>query len=89
MDNGRVKLMRTVQTADFAMTDTGLYLDTHPDDAKALEYYEKMRKIRNEAAAEYNRLYGPLRAEDTCTDKRWSWTDGPWPWQYTCDGKGQ
>ena len=71
------------------MTDTGLYLDTHPDDAKALEYYEKMRKIRNEAAAEYNRLYGPLRAEDTCTDKRWSWTDGPWPWQYTCDGKGQ
>lgn len=81
MDGKKQNLMRIIQSADFAMLDTGLYLDTHPDDRNALLYYEKMRQARNEAAAEYNRMYGPLTADETCTQTNWNWTDGPWPWQ--------
>ncbi len=81
MDMKRCNLMKTVQISDFAMIDTALYLDTHPCDKSALEYYGKMRKIRDDAAAEYNRLYGPIRQEDTDTCSRWTWSDGPWPWQ--------
>ncbi len=74
-------LLCTIQTADFAMTDAGLYLDTHPDDKKALAYYKKLKATRDEAAAEYNRLYGPLTAAEGACDHKWTWTDGPWPWQ--------
>ena len=81
MNMTKKELMNTIQTCDFAMLDTGLYLDTHPDDRKALDYYDKMRTTRNEAVAEYNRLYGPLTADTTDVTTTWTWTDGPWPWE--------
>ena len=38
-------MMRRLQVQCFVLDDVKLFLDTHPDDRKALEYYHKYRKL--------------------------------------------
>ena len=59
------------------------YLDTHPCDTAALEYFQENSKLRSQALREYAKYYGPLTVDTTvasCTD-RWNWISEPWPWQ--------
>lgn len=46
--NRREALMKRLQMYDFVLTETGLFLDSHPKHAEALEYYEKYLKLREE-----------------------------------------
>lgn len=60
----------------FAIIELGLYLDTHPDDEKALclhREYAKKFKILEE---QYQKVYGPLSIMYPC--KKWRWLEGPW-----------
>ena len=36
--NDRRKLMRQIQVFSFAVYEAALYLDSHPDDKRAMEY---------------------------------------------------
>ena len=79
----RRQLMNHINQVSFAVDDVKLYLDTHPCDTEALEYFHKMSRQRNEALKEYAAAYGPLTidtAKDSCTE-RWNWINEPWPWQ--------
>ena len=80
-DNSREILLRRIQVCDFVLTDTSLYLDTHPTDRKALDHYQKHLEMRNKAHMEYTENYGPLTHADYDGGDRWNWVDGPWPWQ--------
>lgn len=73
-------LSKRLQQLDFALWETSLYLDTHPECAQALEYYKKLLAMRNEARKQYVAQNGPLTHCDI-TGNRWSWVDDPWPWQ--------
>ena len=42
----RLKLMKIINQASFAMDDVKLFLDTHPSCSEAIEYYKKVKKIR-------------------------------------------
>ena len=80
----REQLMDTINEVSFAVDDIKLYLDTHPDDKKALEFFKEKVMIRNEALKEYAAQYGPLTidtAEDTCS-RQWDWVMQPWPWNH-------
>ena len=66
---------------DFILVELNLFLDTHPRDKKALEYFEQYQYLRNEAANQYEAKYGPLRAEDFVGEQMFSWVNGPWPWE--------
>ena len=75
----REQLMDTINEVSFAVDDIKLYLDTHPDDKKALEFFKEKVMIRNEALKEYAAQYGPLTidtAEDTCS-RQWDWVMQP------------
>ena len=72
--------MLKLQQTGFAVTDLNLYLDTHPDDAQALQAYARAQNAYRAAAAEYQALYGPLTAADAGADI-WLWGAKPWPWQ--------
>ena len=79
----REQLMDTINEVSFAVDDIKLYLDTHPDDKKALEFFKEKVMIRNEALKEYAAQYGPLTidtAEETCS-RQWDWVMQPWPWE--------
>ncbi|HPE94673.1 MAG TPA: spore coat protein CotJB [Bacillota bacterium] len=81
MNNDRKLLMRRLQAADFALYETVLFLDGHPDNKKALEYYQRIKAERDRLMTEYAEKYGPLTPDRVGNQTRWDWVDSPWPWQ--------
>ncbi|MHC1723964.1 MAG: spore coat protein CotJB [Aminipila sp.] len=77
----RNELMRRVQMLSFVLVDAGLYLDTHPTDKAALNFFNKYNALYMSARAEYEKSYGPLNIAGTNDTNSWSWIDEPWPWQ--------
>ena len=77
----REELLRKVQEADFVLYDVNLFLDTHPSNQAALEFFNEYPRVYTEAVADYEALYGPLVAFDTDTTQGWLWVQGPWPWE--------
>ena len=82
-NKSRQSLLRQIMEYDFALYDLALYLDTHPDDQEAMEFFREHNRLREHALKEYARLYGPLtistvnNQENTC----WEWMNQPWPWE--------
>lgn len=79
----RNDLLKHINEVSFAVDDVKLYLDTHPCDEKALAYFEKYSRMRNEALREYAENYGPLTVDTAIysDSENWNWIDEPWPWQ--------
>lgn len=75
-------LLRKLQIYGFALYDTVLYLDSHPEDNGALDYYDKMSAAYKQAKLQYEESFGPLTINGVDTDNGWSWTKAPWPWEY-------
>lgn len=73
--------MHDVRRYGFAMHDAALFLNTHPENGAALRYYNKMRDLRDQAQKVYNKHFGMLQTCDGCEGNRWTWIDGPWPWE--------
>lgn len=75
----REELAMKIKEYQFAVTDISLYLNTHPDDEKALclhrEYTKKLKELRDK----YQKVYGPLTIEYPCN--KWRWLEEPWPWE--------
>ena len=80
--NDRQKLMWRISMAGFAIDDVKLFLDTHPCDKAALEFYEKFRDTKKQLEKEYTAQYSPLRADAVPVSDRWTWADNPWPWEW-------
>ena len=79
----REAMLQYINEVSFSAYDTLLYLDTHPTDQEALEYYRTFQEKRKEAMAEYGRMYGPLTVDCAyaTSGNRWQWIDQPWPWE--------
>lgn len=77
----REEALRKVQIYDFALMDTGLFLDTHPTNRTALTFYDETRKMYLEAVEVFEEQFGPLTAEDTDVTNGWAWVETPWPWE--------
>ena len=75
------KLMNKLQMYNFAVIETGLFLDTHPFDKKALAYFEKVKMLKKEARKEYERKYGPTLMTSNNNDEKWEWALTKWPWE--------
>lgn len=85
MLHGKQKqLLDVIYAASFALNDIVLYLDTHPTEQPALEYYEYYKNLRREALQEYSELYGPLLADQVKMGDNWNWVKTPWPWEGEC-----
>jgi len=80
--NDKKALMRKMQVYGFALYDTVLFLDAHPEDNGALDFYDKMSAAYKQTKKQYEELYGPLTIVGVDTDNGWTWTEKPWPWEY-------
>lgn len=79
----RKALLCFINEVSFAVYEALLYLDTHPTDQEAMQFFREHNQLRNRALREFNRLYGPLTIE-TANDeesKCWEWMNQPWPWE--------
>lgn len=81
MNQDRNKLLLYITQVSFAIDDLVLFLDTHPCDKDALEYYQKLKKARKESLAEYTHKYGPLLNDNVDNSCYWEWVKEPWPWE--------
>lgn len=96
-------MMKPEYALSFAAWELRLYLDTHPNDEKALAAYKQLCAAQantcNYACSTCQgrgQQHGaptpaggcmPQKA-NPCGDKVWTWVNGPWPWEYEANVHG-
>lgn len=75
------QLLLYISQVSFALTEIVLFLNTHPNCKEALEYYHKLRALRQEAVTNYEKQFGPLMQDGNNSTCSWDWTKTPWPWE--------
>ena len=75
----REELMMKIKGYNFAVIELGLYLNTHPDDEKALCLHNAYAKKLKDLKDKYQKVYGPLTIYYPCN--KWRWLEQPWPWE--------
>ena len=75
----RREMAEQIRCLEFAITELALYLDTHPDDQKALCLHRKYCKEVKELKDKYQKVFGPLTIHFPCN--KWRWLEEPWPWE--------
>ena len=78
-------LMKKIQALSFAMVETELFLDTHPNCRHALDYYKDLRDNYRAATEEYSARFTPITS-GMITGCEWKWAMGEWPWQIGKEG---
>lgn len=73
------EMLQNIRCLEFGITELAQYLDTHPDDQKALclhrKYCNELKNMRDM----YQKVYGPLTITFPCN--KWRWLEEPWPWE--------
>lgn len=74
--------LQRIRELGFAAYDLQLFLDTHPDDRKALELFTKISATLDSLIMDFENKYGPLRARSSANTTPFSWVadDYDWPW---------
>lgn len=78
-DNKREEMIEKIKCLNFAVIELGLYLDTHPDDQRALCLHREYTKNLKNLKDMYQKVYGPLSIYFPCN--KWRWLEEPWPWE--------
>ena len=65
----------------FCAYDILLYMDTHPDDKEALEYFNQCTKLSNAARKTYEERFGQINAFSGGHLTSWDWNTAPMPWE--------
>ena len=79
MNTDRENMIHQIKSYQFAITELALYLDTHPDDERALCLHRKYARELKDLKDKYQKVYGPLTIEFPCN--KWRWLEEPWPWE--------
>lgn len=74
------KLLDYINAVSFALVDTSLYLDTHPNDAEAIDHFKQYQSARNKAMKEYAQYFEPLTIDTAEITDTFTWAMTPWPW---------
>ncbi|MBQ9298468.1 MAG: spore coat protein CotJB [Clostridia bacterium] len=78
-DNLKEEMLMQIRELKFAVVELAEYLDTKPDDRRALylhnEYARKLRDLEDK----YQKMFGPLTIYCPCN--KWRWLEEPWPWE--------
>lgn len=70
-----------LQALEFVVTELGLYLDTHPEDAEAFALFQQYAALEKEGRDRYVKLYGPLYQTEAAQRDSYTWLCDPWPWE--------
>lgn len=79
--NDKKNLQNEIMTLNFAINDLVLYLDTHPNDKKAIEMHNEYSNKVVKLTEKYQEKYGPLTVNFDSSANSWDWIDNPWPWE--------
>ncbi|MBQ8327279.1 MAG: spore coat protein CotJB [Lachnospiraceae bacterium] len=76
------RLLHDISVVDFVLVEMTLYLDTHPHETDAIDFYNHYCRIKNQLMNEYANKFYPLSLS-TCDNysKEWKWALSPLPWE--------
>ena len=77
----RDSLLLQIDILEFYAHEMNLYLDTHPQDQKALAIFIKYSQLAREAREKFENQFGPLIVNNSQNPKTFTWIVKPWPWQ--------
>ena len=77
-----------MQVLLFAIQELALYLDTHPEDAEALELYQQYQELYHKCMKDYSQHRKPMNHITPVDHKQYTWLDEPWPWEYAANKEG-
>ncbi|MGN1059205.1 MAG: spore coat protein CotJB [Clostridia bacterium] len=80
-DKNRDRVLRQIMALSFAQNDLVLFLDTHPDNQKALREYHRITPQLAELRQYYKENFGPLTPSEVTSTTDWTWVNRPWPWE--------
>lgn len=75
------ELYEWIMMIGFCAVDMMLYLDTHPDDEEALNYFNQCTALYNAAKQSYQEQFGQLNAFSEQERSSWDWNTAPMPWE--------
>ena len=78
------QMLKDIGALDFALVELMLYLDTHPYDCGAMEYFNHYSKIKNQMEKDFSQKYFPLTKDMAASNKEWRWGMAPLPWEGVC-----
>lgn len=78
---GDTSMLKQIMRYAFAENELALYLDTHPQDMKALEMHKSVAEKLKKMTDEYVKEHGPLTTSDAIGTEYWQWLEGKWPWE--------
>ncbi len=78
------QLLRDIGIVCFTVTELCLYLDTHPTDKNAMEYFNHYNRIKQQMVREFSQKYYPLSLDQAECGKEWQWALAPMPWEGEC-----
>lgn len=78
------RMLNDISIVDFVLVDLTLYLDTHPFDQEAMEYFNHYARIMNKMSRDFSMRYFPLTMELAESNKEWRWGAAPLPWEGEC-----
>ena len=81
-------LTHQLQALHFAISELGLYLDTHPTDQDAMELFEQYTEMYEDALQKSEENGRPTLQMHAVRDGRYRWIDGPWPWDFNANKEG-
>lgn len=80
MDRDQVCLLKEIMEVGFVLLETNLYLDTHPNDERALRMHNTYSQKYKELVSLYEAKYG-LLTYIGMSKYPWSYINSPWPWE--------
>ncbi|MFW5788286.1 MAG: spore coat protein CotJB [Halanaerobiales bacterium] len=81
MPTKQKELLKEIMEYQFAVLETVLYLDTHPEDRTVLELHNEYSQCLHNLMHKYQENYTLLVNDYHDSDYPWEWIEEPWPWQ--------
>lgn len=77
----RNQLLKQIMEYDFVLYELQLYLDTHPNDIRALKMFKQVSDTVCSLRKEFESKFGPIIARNNESTTTWQWLESPWPWE--------
>ena len=75
--NQKQVLLNRIRVCDFVLTESALYLDTHPTDAEAFTLYQSYAALLEQGRKAFLEQIGPLNQTDSALDSSYTWVCSP------------
>lgn len=81
MPNNVKAMQKRLQKISFALVEVVLYLDAYPNCERAKKYYKELSDERHTLISALAKAGMPMSGMYV-QGNEWTWTKGPWPWEY-------